>query len=244
MVCGIPYAVTEISDPKLDETAVDGGLTPLSSPSRSELVADALRSAILKGDLEQGTPIVERDIANRLNVSKTPVREALRLLQSSGLIDGTPYRGVKVAEVTPDYVRSGYEMRLLLEPAATRLSCERANTSTAEGARTLFESALALAEAGDRLGLAIANRKFHRALYSLCGNDLLVPTLDALQDRMAFIAVAGWRRSWTWGDEAEEHLRILESIERDDSQMAERHAHEHVANSLARMTPPEESPDA
>lgn len=222
--------------------ADNAGLGPIPTPTnRSQLVADALREAILRGELEPGTAIVERDIAAKLQVSKTPVREALRLLRSSGLIEEIPYRGVSVARVTPELVTAGYELRLMLEPAATELSCLRGQAETAAAAREAFTEAAEHARVENRAALALANRRFHRALYSFCGNDLLVPILDGLQDRMAFIAVAGWRRSKTWETEAEEHGLILEAVEAGDAESARRHAHDHIAKSLERMIPPNES---
>src|SRR5215218_2376366 len=92
-------------------------LAPLSPhASRADVVSEALRRAILGGALPSGERLVERDIAARLNVSKTPVREALRDLARRGLVTAHPYRGTVVRDVDPDMARHIYEVRALLEP--------------------------------------------------------------------------------------------------------------------------------
>src|SRR5215510_8322194 len=92
-------------------------LAPVADPvSRTDLIHDELRSAILRGDLRPGTPLVERELAERLGVSKTPVREALKILAQRGLVTLSTFKGAQVREVDAPLARSIYEVRLLLEP--------------------------------------------------------------------------------------------------------------------------------
>src|SRR5438034_9889160 len=93
-------------------------LSALDSLSRADVIADRIRTAILRGDFQPGQALVERDLAAMLGVSKTPIREALRTLASSGLVTVVPFRGVTVRETDSDLARAIYEVRLLLEPVA------------------------------------------------------------------------------------------------------------------------------
>lgn len=119
---------------------------PGALPSRSESVLEAIKHLILIGDLRPGAQLVEADLAERLGVSKTPVREALRTLAGSGLVTISPYKGVTVRTVDRELARAVYDMRLLIEPVAA------ARTASAGGG-TIVASGIAGGTAGaDALG--------------------------------------------------------------------------------------------
>src|ERR1700728_227476 len=101
-------------------------ITAGALPSRTEAVLDAIKRAILSGELTQGQPLVETDLADRLGVSKTPVREALKTLAGAGLVTMSPYKGAAVRVVDADAARAIYDLRLLLEPEAVRRAVLRA----------------------------------------------------------------------------------------------------------------------
>jgi DNA-binding GntR family transcriptional regulator len=95
-------------------------------PLRTAAVLDAIKRAILAGELRPGQSLVEAELARRLGVSKTPVREALKTLAGAGLVTMSPYRGATVRAIDADTARSIYDMRLLLEPEAVRRAVLRA----------------------------------------------------------------------------------------------------------------------
>ncbi len=198
--------------------------------SRTEFVVNAIRAGILSGDLPPGRPLVEAELAAGFGVSKTPVREALKLLGGSGLVTISDYKGVSVREVDVELVRSVYDVRLLLEPEALRRSVERGDEGSrrelVEGARRALEEAEAAGEGGG--GRSLANREFHRALYAGCGNPLLVEVLDGLSDRTALISRVGWGLSDTWAAEAQEHRQILDAAERGLGMIAAGLLKEHI----------------
>ena len=109
----------------LDGNGDGGGAGFLASvaaavPSRTVVVLDAIKHAILTGRLRPGQALIETDLAGLLGVSKTPVREALKTLAGAGLVTMSPYKGATVRTVDDDLVRSVYDLRLLLEPEAVR----------------------------------------------------------------------------------------------------------------------------
>lgn len=211
-------------------------LPALPQPSsRTDLVVDAMREAILKGDLKPGSQLVERELAQRLNVSKTPVREALKILSRSGLVDTRSYKGMTVRVVDAQMVRDSYGVRLLLEPAALRDSVPLLGDDQLTQLVTLLERAAGAAAAEDLVGLGGLNRQFHRQLYAGCGNPLLIDFLDNLQDQMALIALTGWTRDSSWGREAEQHRAILDSVTDGNAEEAQGLLADHISRSRDRV---------
>jgi DNA-binding GntR family transcriptional regulator len=185
---------------------LDGPLAAI--PPRTLVVLDAIKHAILTGELRPGQGLIETELAATLGVSKTPVREALKTLAGAGLVTMSPYKGATVRTVDDELARSVYDMRLLLEPEALRRSVPR--TATWEAARRALDRSDA---AADRAGRSLANRDFHRALYLGCGNALLVEVLDDLRDQTALVSAAVWQTNPSWQREAEEHRAILAAAE-------------------------------
>ena len=93
---------------------------PGAIPSRSEAVLSAIRHAILAGELRPGQSLVEAELAQRLGVSKTPVREALKTLAGAGLVTMSAYRGATVRSIDETAAAAIYDLRLLVEPEAVR----------------------------------------------------------------------------------------------------------------------------
>ncbi|MEU3862150.1 GntR family transcriptional regulator [Streptomyces sp. NPDC028722] len=204
-------------------------LPPLRQPaSRTDRVRDALRQAILDGALPPGRALVERELAELYGVSKTPVREALKQLQSTGLVEINVYQGVSVRQPDDQLVRELYTARCAAEPEAVRLAAEQHGAVAYPAARRALSEAAALIGSGETQGLGIANRRFHRELYTACDNSFLCGFLDQLQDLTAFVAGLGWRLRATFEEEAAEHAAILEAMEQGDAERAERLTRAHI----------------
>ena len=221
---------------------VDLAAAPLSLPplgrstTRSDLVAVSIRTAILSGRLKPDEVLVERRIAELLGVSKTPVREALISLTSSGLLTSTRNRGIAVRRLGAEDVLRIYQMRVLLEPWAAARVAEAGTVESAEARRALAE-ARRFVEADDHVGLSLANRDFHRRVYATCANGLVVAKLDDLQDLTALAAVSLLWEQWpTWRPELDEHHAILGAVERGEPLEAEHLLGQHIERSIIRLT--------
>src|SRR6266568_1365972 len=199
-------------------------------PSRALYVQETLKAAILNGQLKPGTALVEADLAQEFGMSKTPVREALQALESTGLVVIRPYAGTTVRELTYEDAIAIYDMRLLLEPEAVRRSV-LGGAGFSPAARALEQAALA----GDASARSTANRDFHRGLYAGCGNSLLVGTLDGLRDQTALVSVSSWARIASWEHEAREHAALLARAQAGDSEGAARLAREHIEGFVERQ---------
>lgn len=203
---------------------------PTALPSRTEHALATIKEGILSGRLAAGQPLVEADLAQELAMSKTPVREALKTLEMSGLVVVRPYVGVRVRELTQADAVAIYETRLLLEPEATRRSVQRGMDTA--GARAALERAAEVTEPAQR---SLANRAFHAALWGAADNTILIGMLEGLRDQTALAAVTTWAKEPSWRDEAREHEQILAAAEAGDADLAADLTRRHIAGFLDRL---------
>ncbi len=201
-------------------------------PLRTAAVLDAIKHAILAGELKPGQSLVEAELAQALGVSKTPVREALKTLAGAGLVTMSPYRGAAVRAIDAEAARAIYDLRLLLEPEAVRRTV-RAGGGL-EAASQALERADGASSGAER---SLANRDFHRALYLDCGNPLLARTLDDLRDQTALVSAAAWQQEPSWRQEAGEHRAILAAATAGDAEQAARLVAAHIGSFAARNFP-------
>jgi len=207
-------------------------------PSRTVAVLEAIKHAILAGELKPGQALVETDLAEVLGVSKTPVREALKTLAGAGLVTMNPYKGAAVRVVDDELARHVYDARLLLEPEALARAVTRGHDwRPAHAALTRAD------HAPDQAERSLANRDFHRELYAGCGNPLLIKMLDDLRDQTALVSVAAWRHEpdWllegttpSWEHEAAEHRTVLRAAEDGDAERAAALLRDHITSFAAR----------
>jgi len=208
-------------------------------PSRTVAVLEAIKHAILAGELNPGRSLVETDLAAVLGVSKTPVREALKTLAGAGLVTMHPYKGAVVRTVDDEQARHIYDLRLLLEPEALRRAVSADyDWQQAHGA---LDRADACADQAER---SLANRDFHHELYAGCGNPLLVRMLDDLRDQTALVSAAAWRHDPvlpplvpSWEHEAAEHRSILNAAQDGQADRAAHLLNTHITSFVQRNFP-------
>ncbi|GAA3675183.1 GntR family transcriptional regulator [Arthrobacter ginkgonis] len=209
--------------------------------SRIDAVLGAIRHGILTSELLPGQPLVEAELAQRLGVSKTPVREALKILSNSGLVQFAPYKGARVQEVDRTLTLAVRDLRLLLEPEAVRRTVALGAGHYWDRAAEILERAHGLLETNDRATLSLLNRDFHASLYAGCGNPLLLEVLDNLRDRTALISVFGWRAA---GNDDEvpayrrewlEHQEILDAARAGQADVAADLSEKHMTRFFERI---------
>jgi DNA-binding GntR family transcriptional regulator len=234
----MPYAIRAAvsgSVPAAGRTFLDGAAGAV--PPRTVAVLDAIKHAILAGELRPGQALVETELAQALGVSKTPVREALKTLAGAGLVTMSPYRGAAVRAIDSETASAIYDMRMLLEPEAVRRSVDRG--ADWDPARRALERADA---AADRAQRSLENRDFHRRMYLACGNQLLVTALDDLRDQTALVSAVAWQREPSWQQEAREHQAILAAAQAGDSTRAAALLRAHISDFSARHFAPSPPP--
>ncbi|HEY5319037.1 MAG TPA: GntR family transcriptional regulator [Solirubrobacteraceae bacterium] len=152
-----------------------------TSEITSENVHDRLRAAILDGEFAPGSVMSQVVLAGELGVSRTPLREALRMLQSEGLIEAEPNRRVRVAPLTPEDLEQLCVMRIALESTALRLSIPRMTPESLGRLEGYMAEMAHHAQAEDYARWVVPHRAFHRALTAPAGeriNDLLGQLFD------------------------------------------------------------------
>lgn len=152
---------------------------PLARQTTHEQVRETLRQEILTGQLPGGTRLVQAEIAANLDVSITPVREALRDLANEQMIHLDPHRGGIVHELTDSELQEILDLRVLLEPEAMRRAAERITPDQLEEAEAIHEEML---EAIESFSWVMLNRRFHFTIYEATGLPRLLSILRGLLD--------------------------------------------------------------
>jgi DNA-binding GntR family transcriptional regulator len=190
----------------------------------TDRVHDALRTAITSGRLAPDERIKQEQIAAELGVSRTPVREALHLLEREGLVRLVPRRGAIVQGFTAADVRELYELRELLEPAAAELATIRA---TREERRAVQHFAGLTERRNGGFG---PNRDFHHALCAPCRNGLIMRTLDSVWTHRAAEGLFTYQTLPAGAVErlAAEHAAIAQAFTAADAASVRALVHDHV----------------
>ena len=143
-----------------------------------DVVFNTLRQAILKGELEPGERLMEIQLADRLGVSRTPIREAIRKLELEGLVLMIPRKGAEVAKISEKSLRDVLEVRRSLEELAIELACQRMtedDIKELEEAQEAFRSAI---QSADAMTIAETDEHYHDIIYNGTGNNRLVQILN------------------------------------------------------------------
>ena len=149
-----------------------------------DVVFNTLRRAILKGDLKPGERLMEIALAEKLGVSRTPIREAIRKLELEGLVVMAPRKGAKVASITERDLNDVLEVRKGMEELAIRLACERITPEELDELDKVEQRFLSLTENGDLTELAEMDVAFHDIIYNATNNNRLVQLLSNLREQM------------------------------------------------------------
>lgn len=187
-----------------------------------------LRANILRGELDADAPISQVQLARQLGVSRTPLREALRMLQREGLIESEPNRRVRVSRMSLKEVEQLYAMRVMLETFGLRLSFRSFTEADRRTAESCLDALERVAAEGDLDAWEAAHRTFHEELHKYAGSrisQLLAELSDhTLRYRRAYLAEP---RAWTAA--AGEHRSILEACRAGDVSAACDHLARHLA---------------
>jgi DNA-binding GntR family transcriptional regulator len=203
----------------------------LSHQPLRQAVQDAIREAIVLGRFQQGERLLEDHLAQELEVSRNPVREALQALAAEGFVVLEPRRGARVATVSRKRAEELFELREALEGLVSKLAARRRSEEQLDELRMLVAAGLDAAEAGRLRELPELNTRFHRALAAASGNEMLADEVSRLSHVVAWIYAERIqeRSSGSWV----EHAAIVDAIERQDEDEALRCAAVHIARARA-----------
>ena len=190
-----------------------------------ESVRDTLRSRIFEGHYAPGTRLVERDLAAEFNVSRLPIREALRMLRQEGLIRDRAGRGSEVSGLSAKDVEDLFDVRQSLEVLACRLAAKRATAEDLRQLEGLLDQAEKFLAKGSILEAHRANSEFHDAITRIANNDFLRSALEPLQGRMHWL----FRHVSDLPELIREHRELYAAIASGDPDRAAHQSASHVS---------------
>lgn len=197
----------------------------VSGITKTQAAYSAIRASIESGFYPPGTRLRLKDLQEQLSFSITPIREALRMLQSDGVVTSSPHHGVTVTTHTSEEIDEVYRLRELIEPLAASYAAQRRTPAQLAEMQELYHELLVAAEAGQDAEAAALNARFHACIITASGSRLL----EDLHERLRVVLplnslwiVSGHQQS------NDDHLQVLQAIERCDAEAAHEAMRDHV----------------
>ncbi|MCR4781466.1 MAG: GntR family transcriptional regulator [Lachnospiraceae bacterium] len=197
-----------------------------------DVVFLTLRDAILKGELKPGERLMEMHLADRLGVSRTPIREAIRMLEKEGLAVTIPRKGAQVAKMTENDLENVLEVREALEELSAKSACRKWTEPELEelkNATIAFEKA---AEGNDVRDIVEKDEAFHDIIYKMARNDKLMEIVSNLREQMYRYRYEYVKDYNNYSRLVEEHEKILEGLMRRDIDYVTEVMHLHLKNQV------------
>lgn len=195
-----------------------------------DVVFNTLRQAILKGELKPGERLMEIQLAQRLGVSRTPVREAIRKLELEGLVLMIPRKGAEVAEITVKDLEDVLEVRTALEELAVKDACENITEEQLEKLEQANEAFRKALEGDDLIACGKADMEFHEIIYDATNNRRLIQILNNLREQMYRYRMEYLKDRDMYPVLLEEHKAIREALDCHDREKAGAAIRVHIEN--------------
>ena len=195
-----------------------------------DVVFNTLRQGILTGELKPGERLMEIHLAEKLGVSRTPIREAIRMLELEGLVTMIPRKGAEVAKISEDDLKDVLEVRKVLESLATRLACERITGEQKELLKKAAEEFVQSTKSGDATTIAMADVKFHDEIINASGNKRLAQMINNLAERIYRYRLEYIKDEKNHSRLIEEHALIMQNVIEGNVSEAVKCAESHIDN--------------
>ena len=198
-----------------------------------DVVFNTLRQAILRGELKPGERLMDIQLANKLGVSRTPIREALRKLELEGLVNMVPRKGAEVADITEKSLRDVLEVRKALEELSVQLACEKITEEEIEELKRVAERFKDTLDDQDVTKIAEADVAFHDVIYTATDNQKLILLLNNLREQMYRYRVEYLKKEEAYPQLIAEHEELIDNISKRNKEEATRIMCEHIDNQVA-----------
>lgn len=195
-----------------------------------DVVFNTLRQAILTGELKPGERLMEIHLANKLGVSRTPIREAIRKLELEGLVTMIPRRGAEVAEITEKSLKDVLEVRRTLDALCVELACDRISDGELEALGAACHKFEEATKTKDARTVAKADVALHDIIVRATGNQRLIQLVNNLSEQMYRYRFEYIKDESGHATLIDEHRIIYESIKRKDKETAANTAKLHIDN--------------
>ena len=195
-----------------------------------DVVFNTLRQAILTGELKPGERLMEIHLANRLGVSRTPIREAIRKLELEGLVTMIPRRGAEVAQITEKSMSDVLEVRRAMDALCVELACERISDEELKELKAACDNFEHAVRSKANKKIAKADVELHDIIVKATGNSRLVQLINNLSEQMYRYRYEYIKDASQHNRLIEEHRIIYESIVNKDKETASQAAKMHIDN--------------
>lgn len=191
-------------------------------------VAAKIREMIRKGELVCGQRIIEAEICEQIGVSRTPLREALRMLESEGLVELFPHRGVFIRQPSMAEIQEMFEVMAVLEGTCARLTAEKMTATGWRKIERLHRKLEAHYAEGDRENYISVNNVFHALVQELAGNRVLDEVVANLREKVALYRHQQIYEDRRFDESIGEHREIMKALRHRDPDAAESHMKRHL----------------
>jgi DNA-binding GntR family transcriptional regulator len=212
---------------------MQAAVSPISRRPLHEETVDRLRDLIVQGRLAPGERLNERVLCEQLGISRTPLREAIKLLATEGLVDLLPNRGAVVSRIDPARLAETLHVMGALEGLAGELACRHASAERIARIRALHQKMLTRYARGDLEGYFQYNQAIHLEIVEASGNAILANAYRQLNANVRRARYMANLSSERWSEAVREHEAILAALEARDVQTLKRLLQDHLANKLA-----------
>ena len=197
-----------------------------------DVVFNTLRQAILRGEFKPGERLMEIQLANKLGVSRTPIREAIRMLEQEGLAVTIPRKGAEVAKMTEKDMEDVLQIREALDELAAKIACEQISEEQLEELVATMHEFEESTKTDNVKKIAEADVKFHDIIYQSTGNPKLVNMLNNLREQMYRYRVEYLKREEAHPQLIAEHAAIIEYISKGEKKAATDIMCKHIDNQV------------
>ncbi len=208
-------------------------LSSIKRPSLHEELTDRLRTMIIEGVLEADEKVPERELCEKLGVSRTPMREALKVLAADGLLTLQPNRGARVRAITLNELEEVFPLMGALEALAGELACKNVTEKQLQVVRKNHKAMLACFKASDMPGYFRYNQLIHEAILNAAGNQTLTTTYLSLAVRVRRARYLANMSQQRWQAAVDEHEVILSALEARDANKLSAILKQHLENKFA-----------
>ena len=207
----------------------------------SRKVYRILKDRIIKEEFKQGERLLEKNIAEQLGVSRTPVREALRELAAEGFVEITPNQGIILNNVSFEEIWDILQIRGVLEGLAAKITAKKLSNDKIEKFNKIIDQMKYYAannsnSQGDILRFSRLDNEFHDLILSICGNKWLTQVLCNLKNRIEKFRIRSFSIPGTFAESLKEHCKILVAMKKGDSELAEKLSKMHMENAYQNIS--------
>ncbi|BCV24894.1 GntR family transcriptional regulator [Gelria sp. Kuro-4] len=202
----------------------------IKNKTMMEAAYDTLRKAIVTGHFKPGEQLIETDLIEWLQVSRTPLREALRRLETEKLVVSRPYKGVFVNQISKEYAEQLYQVQSILEGLAARLATQHRTPEFLVELRELTRQAVQRKQIGDYEGMIDKTYAFHQAIWRQSSNEVLLGVLETLQAQIHLLRGTTLLDPDRSEENLYEHEKILDALSAGSCDTAQALMSEHINN--------------